>query len=84
MCLNEINSKSCIDNHLSHVFAIQNGPQQGDALLPLFFNVALGYSVRKVQKSQEQSEFNEHISFWCMLVMLIWWVKEKNRSSTRC
>jgi hypothetical protein len=40
------------------VSAIQNGPQQGGALSPLFFNVTLGYSIRKAQKSQEQSEFN--------------------------
>lgn len=38
--------------------AIQNGPQEGGALSPLFFNVALGFSIRKAQKSQEQSEFN--------------------------
>jgi hypothetical protein len=35
MCLNEMYSKVCVGELLSHKFPIQNGLKQGDALLPL-------------------------------------------------
>jgi hypothetical protein len=34
------------------MFPIQNGPKQGDALSPLFFNVPLEYTNSKVQENQ--------------------------------
>jgi hypothetical protein len=34
------------------MFPIQNGLKQGDALLPLHFNFALEYAIKKVQKNQ--------------------------------
>jgi hypothetical protein len=49
MCLNETYSKVCIGEHLSDKFPIQNGLKQGDALLPLLFNFALEYGIRKLQ-----------------------------------
>jgi hypothetical protein len=49
MCLNETSSKVCIGKHLSVIFPIQNDLKQGDALLPLLFNFALEYAIRKVQ-----------------------------------
>jgi hypothetical protein len=49
MCLNETWSKDCIDKHL---FPIQNGSKQGDALLPLFFNFALEYTITKGQEKK--------------------------------
>jgi hypothetical protein len=52
MCLNETYSKVLTDIHLSDTFPIQNGLKQGDALLPLRFNFALVYAIRKVQKNQ--------------------------------
>jgi hypothetical protein len=46
MCLNETYSKVRIGKHLSDSFPIQNGLKEGDAQSPLFFNVALEYSIR--------------------------------------
>jgi hypothetical protein len=40
-------SKVRIGKHLSDSFPIKNGLKQGDALLPLLFNFALGYAIRK-------------------------------------
>jgi hypothetical protein len=51
MCLNEAH-KIRIGEHLSDHFPIQNGLKQGDALLPLLFNLALEYAIRKVQEIQ--------------------------------
>jgi hypothetical protein len=51
MCLNETYSKVHIGKHLSDNFPIQNGLKQGDALLPLLFNFASDYAIRKVQEN---------------------------------
>jgi hypothetical protein len=50
MCLNETYTKVCIGKLSSDKFPIQNGLKQGDALLPLPFNFALEYAIRKVQE----------------------------------
>jgi hypothetical protein len=52
MCLNETYSKAYIGKYLSDKFAIKNDPKQGDALLPLLFNLVLDYAIRKVQENQ--------------------------------
>jgi hypothetical protein len=48
MYLNETYSIVCIGKLLSNKFPIQNRLKQADALLPLLFNFALEYVIRKV------------------------------------
>jgi hypothetical protein len=42
-----------ISKNLSYRFLIENGLKQGDILSPLIFNCALGYTIRRIQESQE-------------------------------
>jgi hypothetical protein len=39
--------------HLSNMFPIRNGLKQGDVLLPLHFNCAVEYAVRRFQVHQD-------------------------------
>jgi hypothetical protein len=54
MCLNETYSNVCIGKYLSDMFPIQNGLKQND-LLPLLFNFALEYTIRKVFRVEKIS-----------------------------
>jgi hypothetical protein len=57
MCLNETYRKVCIGKHFPDSFLIQNGLEQGDALSPLLFNIALEYAIRKLQENQARLKF---------------------------
>ena len=50
ICLDGTQSKVRIGNYLSSSFPIENGLKQGDALLPLQFNFAIEYAIRKYNK----------------------------------
>jgi hypothetical protein len=48
VCLNEAYIKIHKGNYFSDSFPIQNAIKQGDALLPLLFNFASEYDIRKI------------------------------------
>jgi len=43
---------------LSDMFPIRNGLKQRGAVLPLLFNFALQYAIRRVQVNQDDLKFN--------------------------
>ena len=43
----ETYSRVRVGKHLSEIFSLRNGLKQGDALLPLLFNFALEYTIRR-------------------------------------
>ena len=43
---------------MSDMFPVRNCLKQGDTLLPLLFNIALRYTIRRVQVNQDDLELN--------------------------
>jgi hypothetical protein len=48
MCFNKTYSRVLVDKNLSDTFPITNNLKHGDVLLPLLFNFALEYTIRRV------------------------------------
>jgi hypothetical protein len=48
MCLNETYSRVRVGKHLSDMVPVKNGWKLGDVLLPLLFNFALEYAIKRV------------------------------------
>jgi hypothetical protein len=53
-----------IGKNLSDAYPVQNGLKQRNALLPLPFNFALEYAIRKVKQNQD------YIISWYLMLML--------------
>jgi len=58
MHLTETYSRVQVDKNLSDIFPTRNGFKQGDALLPLLFNFALVFAIRRVQVIQDGWKLN--------------------------
>ena len=52
MHLTKSYSRVQVGKHLSDMLPIRHGLKQGDALLPLLFNFALEYAIRRVRQTR--------------------------------
>jgi hypothetical protein len=58
MCLSESYSRVRLGKNFSAMFLTGNGLKKGDALSPLFFNVALVFAIRRVKVFQDCLKLN--------------------------
>lgn len=59
VCLKDTKGRVKIGNQMSEIFNIHSGLKQGDALLPLLFNLVLEYAIREMQKSEDRLQLND-------------------------
>jgi hypothetical protein len=59
MCVNETYSRDWVGKHFLDVFPIKKGLKQEDALLPLIFNFAVEYVIRRVEVNQDGLKLND-------------------------
>jgi len=62
MYLTETYSRFRVGKNLSDIFPTRNGLKQGDALLPLVFDFALKYAIRRVQVKKDGMKLNSEIN----------------------
>jgi len=63
MYLNEAYNRVPVDKQLCDMFPIPNGLKKGDALSPLFLNLAFECVIRRVQVKQESWKLNNTHQF---------------------
>ena len=75
LCLNGTYSGVRVGKNLSDMFRIGHGLKQGDALLPLLFNFALGYAISRVPVNEDGLKLYGTHQLRFMLMKLIYWAE---------